>query len=53
MLLCCRNIEGQRRFCHEIDHLNGEMYMDKTEDGVHDVTYDDLEDDYPDEEDGL
>ena len=42
-----------RAFCHEIDHLNGEMYMDKTEDGVHDVTYDDLEDDYPDEEDGL
>lgn len=42
-----------RAFCHEIDHLNGEMYMDKTEDGVHDVTYDDLEDDYPDEEDEL
>lgn len=42
-----------RAFCHEIDHLNGEMYMDKTEDGVHDVTYDDLEDDYQDEEDEL
>ena len=28
-----------RAFCHEIDHLNGEMYMDRTEDGVHDVTY--------------
>lgn len=32
-----------RAFCHEIDHLEGEMYMDKTEDGVHDVTYDDVE----------
>ena len=35
-----------RAFCHEIDHLNGEMYMDKTEDGVHDVSYDDAEEEY-------
>lgn len=32
-----------RAFCHEIDHLNGEMYMGKTEDGVYDVTYDEEE----------
>ena len=29
-----------RAFCHEIDHLSGELYVDKTEDGLHDVTYD-------------
>ena len=29
-----------RAFCHEIDHLHGELYVDKTEDGLHDVTYD-------------
>lgn len=27
-----------RAFCHEIDHLSGEMYVDKVEDGLHDVT---------------
>ena len=26
-----------RAFCHEIDHLKGEMYVDKVEDGLHDV----------------
>ena len=30
-----------RAFCHEIDHLSGELYVDKTEDGLHDVTSDD------------
>lgn len=39
-----------RAFCHEIDHLNGEMYMDRTEDGVHDVTYEDYEEDGMEEE---
>lgn len=29
-----------RAFCHEIDHLAGQLYVDKTEDGLHDVTYD-------------
>lgn len=29
-----------RAFCHEIDHLKGELYVDKTEDGLHDVVYD-------------
>ena len=37
-------IEGEgllaRAFCHEIDHLQGELYVDKTEDGLHDVNYD-------------
>lgn len=32
-----------RAFCHEIDHLNGEMYMDKAEDGIHDVVYEEDE----------
>lgn len=34
-------IEGEgllaRAFCHEIDHLSGSLYVDKTEDGLHDV----------------
>ena len=34
-----------RAFCHEIDHLSGQLYVDKTEDGLHDVTYEDPEDD--------
>ena len=37
-------LEGEgllaRAFCHEIDHLSGQLYVDKTEDGLHDVTYD-------------
>lgn len=41
-------IEGEgllaRAFCHEIDHLKGELYVDKTEDGLHDVVYN--EEDY-------
>ena len=40
-------LEGEgllaRAFCHEIDHLSGELYVDKTEDGLHDVTYDNEE----------
>ena len=28
-----------RAFCHEIDHLYGQLYVEKTEDGLHDVTY--------------
>lgn len=34
-------LEGEgllaRALCHEIDHLFGELYIDKTEDGLHDV----------------
>ena len=41
-------LEGEgllaRAFCHEIDRLSGELYVDKTEDGLHDVTYDNEED---------
>ena len=41
-------LEGEgllaRAFCHEIDHLSGELYVDKTEDGLHDVAYDNEED---------
>ena len=37
-------LEGEgllaRAFCHEIDHLSGHLYVDNTEDGLHDVTYD-------------
>ena len=41
-------LEGEgllaRAFRHEIDHLSGQLYVDKTEDGLHDVTYDNEED---------
>ena len=30
-----------RAFCHEIDHLHGELYVDKTQGGLHDVAYGD------------
>lgn len=34
-------IEGEgllaRAFCHEIDHLEGKMYVELAEDGIHDV----------------
>lgn len=40
-------IEGDgllaRAFCHEIDHLSGELYVDKVEDGLHDVEYEEDE----------
>ncbi|CUX39192.1 peptide deformylase [Clostridium sp. C105KSO13] len=40
-------IEGEgllaRAFCHETDHLNGEMYVDRVEDGLHDVQYEEDE----------
>ncbi|HJB01851.1 MAG TPA: peptide deformylase [Candidatus Mediterraneibacter merdavium] len=35
-----------RAFCHEIDHLRGELYVDKAEDGLHDVS-----EQYEDEDD--
>ena len=42
-------IEGEgllaRAFCHEIDHLKGELYVDKVLDGLHDVTYEEAEED--------
>lgn len=40
-------LEGEgllaRAFCHEIDHLNGELYVDRVEDGLHDVQYEEDE----------
>ena len=37
-------IEGEallaRALCHEIDHLDGHMYMEKVEGEIHDVNYD-------------
>lgn len=47
-------IEGEgllaRAFCHEIDHLHGELYVDKTQDGLHDtVSYDEEDEGYEDE----
>lgn len=45
-------IEGEellaRAFCHEIDHLEGKMYMELAEDGIHDNKY--TEEDYLNEE---
>ncbi len=38
-----------RAFCHEIDHLYGQLYVDKTEDGLHDVTYDNGEEEETEE----
>ena len=33
-----------RAVCHELDHLDGHMYMEKVEGGIRDVNYDDEED---------
>lgn len=32
-----------RAFCHEIDHLSGNLYVDLVEDGLHDVNYEEDE----------
>ena len=41
MELC--EIEGEellaRAICHELDHLDGHLYVEKVEGGLHDVTY--------------
>ena len=46
------DMEGEgllaRAFCHEIDHLEGKMYMELAEDGIHDNKY--TEEDYLNEE---
>ncbi|MGF0033510.1 peptide deformylase [Bariatricus sp. SGI.154] len=40
-------LEGEgllaRAFCHEIDHLDGKMYVELAEGGIHDVTYEEEE----------
>ena len=41
-------IEGEellaRAICHELDHLDGHLYVEKVEGGLHDVTYEVEED---------
>lgn len=32
-----------RAICHELDHLDGHMYTEKVEGGIHDVSYDDID----------
>lgn len=32
-----------RAICHELEHLDGHMYMEKVEGEIHDVTYEDAE----------
>lgn len=39
-----------RAFCHEIDHLSGQLYVNKTEDGLHDVSYEEEPADIENEE---
>ena len=45
-------IEGEgllaRAICHELDHLDGHMYVEKVEGAIHDVTYADPEEDESD-----
>ena len=40
-------LEGEgllaRAFCHEIDHLEGKMYVELAEGGIHDVNYEEEE----------
>jgi len=40
-------IEGEellaRAICHELDHLEGHLYVEKVEGGLHDVTYEEPE----------
>lgn len=47
-------IEGEgllaRAICHELDHLDGHMYVEKVEGEIHDVTYADPEEDESDYE---
>ena len=32
-----------RAICHELDHLDGHLYVEKVEGGLHDVSYEDVE----------
>lgn len=40
-------VEGEglmaRCICHELDHLDGHMYTEKVEGGLHDVNYEEPE----------
>ena len=32
-----------RAFCHEIEHLDGRMYVERVEDGLHEAVYEEEE----------
>ncbi len=34
-----------RAFCHELDHLDGKLYVELVEDGLHEVSYDEEDQD--------
>lgn len=40
-------LEGEellaRAFCHEIEHLDGRMYVERVEDGLHEAVYEEEE----------
>ena len=38
-----------RAICHELDHLDGHMYVEKVEGEIHDVVYEEAEEDEADE----
>ncbi|MCC8150745.1 MAG: peptide deformylase [Lachnospiraceae bacterium] len=38
-----------RAICHELDHLDGHMYVEKVEGEIHDVVYEEAEEDESDE----
>ena len=38
-----------RAFCHEIDHLNGNLYVDKIEGELHEVTYEEMDEEIEEE----
>ena len=48
--MCIRDryeIEGEellaRCICHELDHLDGHLYVEQVEGALHDVTYEDTQ----------
>lgn len=34
-----------KAFCHELDHLDGKLYVELAEDGLHEVSYDEEDQD--------
>ena len=39
------NLRRARAFCHELDHLDGKLYVELAEDGLHEVSYDEEDQD--------
>ena len=39
------NLQRARAFCHELDHLDGKLYVELAEDGLHEVSYDEEDQD--------